>query len=589
MPNIDLSILNQRATPAFFADTLANRPAPSFVGRIFISTDTLDLYRDTGTAWLLLSPSSTGTITGSGAAGQVTIFSGASSITGTNNLFWDTSNLRLGINTNTPGAALDIHSTASTLMQLNQTTATNDTRIAFQNGGVAKWRIGSFYNLGSNDYAVNDATLNINRFTIKSSSGQTFVGDETTSSGLFVVNNSSADAHLVVLGATAPSFRVRNAGVGASLQFGLGLATTTNNFIQGATGGEFCIFNDSLTAQPILFGIKDAGLGNTQEAARISASRNFLIGTSIDAGYKLYVSGTSFSTNFITPSATVGGQYLLNYGANAASRSWRLVSDGYNFGDLCIQQSTTQSGTTYSDKLVISANGKVGIGTSTPNRNTEIISSGGAVLGVSSSTNGAGILYGRIAMYTNAASNSYIDYGGEIRSYSGAGIDNSDLRFYTANATPSVERMRITNGGNLLLNTMTDLGQKLQVSGNSIFYSTSGTLIKIEGTSTANNTTNMQGRNSAGDVYEIGIASTGYVNSLYPSIIGKGAYLYGAQNLGIIAENASILFQTSTGASSVRMTIKNSGVINFANVPTSAVGLVSGDIYRTGNVLNIVP
>ena len=81
MPNINLAILNQKATPAFFADTLANRPAPSFVGRIFISTDTLDLYRDTGSAWLLLSPSSTGTIGGSGTTDTIPLFSSSSSIT----------------------------------------------------------------------------------------------------------------------------------------------------------------------------------------------------------------------------------------------------------------------------------------------------------------------------------------------------------------------------------------------------------------------------------------------------------------------------------------------------------------------------
>ena len=89
MPNINLSILNQKATPSFYADTLANRPAPSFVGRIFVSTDTLDLYRDTGTAWVLLSPSSTGTITGSGAAGQIALWNGTSQITGDSGLTYD--------------------------------------------------------------------------------------------------------------------------------------------------------------------------------------------------------------------------------------------------------------------------------------------------------------------------------------------------------------------------------------------------------------------------------------------------------------------------------------------------------------------
>lgn len=54
---VNFSILNQRGTPAFFADVLANRPEPGFVGRIFIDTNipTTGIYRDTGTSWEVIS------------------------------------------------------------------------------------------------------------------------------------------------------------------------------------------------------------------------------------------------------------------------------------------------------------------------------------------------------------------------------------------------------------------------------------------------------------------------------------------------------------------------------------------------------
>ena len=154
MPNIDLSILNQRQTPAFYADTLANRPAAGFVGRIFVSTDTFAFFRDNGTGWDLIGGPGTGTVTGSGTAGQVTYWSGASTVTGDNGLFYDSVNDRLGIGTTTPGAAIDAHSTQNTILQLNQTTATNDTRIAFQNNGTSLWRIGNLYNAGANDFEI---------------------------------------------------------------------------------------------------------------------------------------------------------------------------------------------------------------------------------------------------------------------------------------------------------------------------------------------------------------------------------------------------------------------------------------------------
>jgi len=48
-------VLNQKGSPALYSDTFANRPAFGFTGRLFISTDTNEIYRDTGTSWVLIS------------------------------------------------------------------------------------------------------------------------------------------------------------------------------------------------------------------------------------------------------------------------------------------------------------------------------------------------------------------------------------------------------------------------------------------------------------------------------------------------------------------------------------------------------
>ena len=47
-------------------------------------------------------------ISGSGTSGQVTYWSGASAVSGSNNLFWDNANGRLGIGTNAPSATLTV-------------------------------------------------------------------------------------------------------------------------------------------------------------------------------------------------------------------------------------------------------------------------------------------------------------------------------------------------------------------------------------------------------------------------------------------------------------------------------------------------
>jgi hypothetical protein len=344
---VTLDILNQKDTPAFYADTLANRPAAGFTGRVFISTDTFDLYRDNGSTWDLLSPANAGTITGSGAAGQVAYFDAASNITGTNNLFWDSTNNRLGINTNTAGAALDIHSTQSTILQINQTSL-NDTRIAFQLSGSALWRLGNYYNGGANDFELFDVIAAQAPLTIKKTTGQVLIGTNIVGAGKLVVASAFGDNGVQIVGATSPSLRIDNAASGATKRAGLGIATNTNNFIQGSADRDFCIFNGSTTAaSPMLFGIYDAGLTNVQEAARISAARNFLIGTKTDAGFKLDVNGTSifrqtstFSTtpimnsindagnNFVINRANSAGFVQLNGGFGVNIRADKSVASG---------------------------------------------------------------------------------------------------------------------------------------------------------------------------------------------------------------------------------------------------------------------
>jgi len=412
MPNIDLSILNQRQTPAFYADVFANRPAAGFVGRIFVSTDTYAFYRDNGTGWDLIGGPGTGTVTGSGAAGQVAFWSGSSLISGENNLWWDSTNNHFGINTNTPGTAADIHHNQSTILQLNQTTATNDTRIAFQNSGTSLWRIGNFYNGGANDFGIFDAVGNIQPVTVKKTTGQVLIGTSTVGSGKLVVSSASSDNGIQIVGASAPSLRIDNAESGPTKRAGFGISTATNNFIQGSADRDFCMFNGSTTASPILFGIY--GTTNVQEAARISASRNFLVGTTTDTGEKLQISGTSYF--------------------NGTGRFSGQLSIGGNFG---IQ--TTSPTTSL----------QIGSGSGLQ----QIYLTGGGydlVLG----TSGGG-LFGFASQAISGIFNT---------STTPIGIGSNGAQPLIL-GTSNAERARFTPGGNLLIGTTTDNGKKLQVNG----------------------------------------------------------------------------------------------------------------------------
>jgi hypothetical protein len=79
----DSSVLNQFGSPSINSNTLANRPAFGQPGRLFVSTDTLAIFRDTGTAWdnLTDNPGNIGTlqeVTTNGNTTTLGIFAGAS-------------------------------------------------------------------------------------------------------------------------------------------------------------------------------------------------------------------------------------------------------------------------------------------------------------------------------------------------------------------------------------------------------------------------------------------------------------------------------------------------------------------------------
>jgi hypothetical protein len=271
----------------FNSDTFANRPSFGIVGRIFISTDTKEFFRDTGTSWELIGGPGSGTITGSGAATQVAFWNGASTITGSNNLFWDSTNNYLGISTNTPTTALDVHHSTSSGAIFNQTTATNNNTINFQTSGSGRWRIGNFYTAGADDFGIFDVVGSLQQLTILKTTGQTFIGAKTTASGRLVVNSATADNHLQIVGANSPSIRIDNAGSGGTQRFVFGLATATNNFIQGAAAGQFCISTQSAGA--MLFGMWQTV--NASEVMRISTANNLIVGSSVDNGQKVQVTG----------------------------------------------------------------------------------------------------------------------------------------------------------------------------------------------------------------------------------------------------------------------------------------------------------
>jgi hypothetical protein len=548
MPNIDLSILNQRQTPAFYASSLATRPAFGFAGRIFIDTDSpsTGLYRDTGSAWVQIADpgagttgnlqqvttngkttnqgitisagglnannivldANTGTVKTSaisqimaatdsweiygignatgGGQGEL-IFSlgddgtpyasggerfrftyGSNIVIGTaKDVFivdYDLSyfNTSVGINTDTPTAAFDVHSGVSVIQQLNQTVATNNSLLAFQNNNAGLWRIGNFYNGGANDFGVFDVIGGIEPLRIKKTTGQVLIGTSTVGSGKLVVASSTGDNGVQIVGAAAPSLRIDNAESGPTKRVGLGISTAANNFIQGSVDRDFCIFNGSTTASPILFGIYDTT--NVTEAARISAARNFLIGTTTDGGQKLQVNGntkiTSSTTNQLTldGGTTVQSRIIIARGSDDNAQGMTI---GYS--NITSYRTSTPLSSPQTDfslnqqgsdgtrtQFYMSSAGNIGINTTSPQ----------AILSIKGVANNTVIEFDNGGA-TKAFMRSYDRTANTYREYE---MLANELLF-TTGSSPS-EAARFTSSRNLLIGTTTDSGDKLQVNGN---------------------------------------------------------------------------------------------------------------------------
>jgi len=324
MIGVDYNVLNQRGSPSWFSDIYANIPTAGYKGRMFISTDTFAFYRDTGTGWDLIGGPGTGTITGSGTSGQVSYFNGTTTLAGSNNLFWDITNNRLGIGTITPGQPLDIHSTGNTLVQLNNT-STGNSNISFQNQDVAKWRVGNVYNGGANSFNIENAGLLTNALSINSTTNNiTLTASLQVDKGVILATGTTT----FVAGSTTLNGNANGLTIGLGVTIG---PTTTNyahqllfpqitpqSYTFPATTGTLALTSDI----PSLTGY--VTLATTQT---ISGQKTFSGGVLINSGSILLQNGVN---------ATTIGYTGFGVSTSGAIDSFRLYfgngnNSGFNF------------------------------------------------------------------------------------------------------------------------------------------------------------------------------------------------------------------------------------------------------------------
>ena len=253
-----------------------------------------------------------------------------------------------------------------------------------------------------------------------------------------------------------------------------GTSATFTNTSGGSTTSALRLSNNSASA----------GSGSRLEFHTTDAVFNAIDGVRTTGGsggelsfWTMNTSGTLTQRMTITsggkvtiPSGAYGtSYYTMNYtSANAGSREWAIGSDTAGWGSFSIGQATTQGGSTFSDKIIISSAGNVGIGINSTSAKLYVLGSNEVfnVAGTNAVSTYTGYYYNTSTLV------GYIGNGSSI--LSGAASDSFIFRSEGAlvYAIGNSEKMRISSGGNVGIG-LTNPQTQLQMNG-TITFSESG-------------------------------------------------------------------------------------------------------------------
>jgi hypothetical protein len=418
-------VLNQKGSPALFTDTLANRPAFGFQGRLFISTDSGQIFEDTGTAWTLVADAGVGGGTLSSvclngnttATGIVITAGGLSSTTGTFSGIVTTPQVKastsagLSINGNsgTQVALLGAGGSANMTLYGGLTgTSGSFTSMSVLNAGVGTVTT-EFVNVSDqvqiNIKSTGGATYTSNSCNIGAVSSQGFYITRGTSGGaIFDISTSGTYSYILP---AANGTLALTSDLGSYLPLAGGTLTGTLNGtsavftgtaqgsayrLTGMTAGNGALYwtSDRVTlANYNVGGIVSFEVNGGSEAMRITSVGRVGIGTSNPAD-KFCVSNSGVEG--LEVGFNTGSVYMFGYNRSTSAYIPLILQQGG--GNVLIGTTTDNgnklnvSGKIYANNIVTS-NVTVIINSSTP---TTLNSIASGIVTIRDQSNGGGCL-----------------------------------------------------------------------------------------------------------------------------------------------------------------------------------------------------
>ena len=340
----------------------------------------------------------TNPITGTGATGQVAYWNGNNSQTGSNNLFWDNANIKLGIGTNTPESTGLTIAGGGIIVSLDSGAARKVLELYANSTGA---KVSSTY-VGASSYgSLELLTSNEARLTITAAGEATFSGLNLT------LNNTGATG-------SDPLLTIQSLGGGNPRLKFLGQAGIIN---RGAAGDTLFFGETTDTGQYIFRG---TGAATFSSSVTANGNSNTFGNASLSGRAVIIQAGSTNQAIMFKNSAGGDGTLFINGTSTTVD---------YNFNTYSV-----------ADALVIKNNGSIGIGIASPLQPA----AGRRVLGINGDAAGSAIFNMTVDgvlktfLYTDT-NNTLLEGSGTTITLNASGSNNITFQ------TTDIERMRITS------------------------------------------------------------------------------------------------------------------------------------------------
>jgi hypothetical protein len=306
-----------------------------------------------------------------------------------------------------------------------------------------------------------------------------------------------------------------------------------------------------------------------------SSSGNVLIGTTTDNGYKFEVSGTARIQGTSFDVFSTGSPYFVESSINNYRIANLISWGGYGTGGFAnntadifsvgVNGSSTANGNYFFRINLNGGNSSGPYGASGNNAAVAQLNAPTAARLYLTAQGGGGVLEGgtsgvllsTISDGQNLSLRSEKGAGGSgggINYLSSANGSNHSHRFFHNN----VEQMRLQFSGNLLINTTTDAGFRLDVNGTARV----ATSILVGGGATT------------------GTVQSGVFRGTYFNDYANNFTIFQVQTSGNVSFHNSVAIGTTSAPSASKLRV--------VGLPTSSTGLSAGDIWNDGGTLKIV-